>query len=231
MQSDKSLNDYMVEGNENQLKTAIQDMHRKFIIVSEWIAENTEHTNDNLVFLNLFRSTIDYIEVLNTSINQHISILGLATRSLYELNLQLRLALKDPAYIQAWCSEVITDKIQIYEGILGIQSTTETTQQKLILQTEIEKLHNLRVKYQLPAEKSTLTAAQKAKSLGISNEHSNLYRLFSKIVHPSSYLVNDRIHAASLQTQIILQIRAQLYAWDTFSRTSDYFNIPEDLKS
>ena len=66
--------------------------------------------------------------------------------------------------------------------------------------------------------------------IGLSDEHKNLYKLFSKVVHPSSYLVNDYKNAASIETRMILQTRAQLYAWDTFSRVCEYFNVPGELR-
>lgn len=230
MQPEKSLNDYIKNGTEDDLKTALEEMHTRFLGVSNWITENKDRTNENLVVFNLLSSVMQYLRVLNISIKEHISILALATRSLYELNLTIRLVLKDSTSFDSWCSEAITDKIQMLEGLLGIQTVSEMSEQRSILQVEIERLKVLRDKHQLPTIKSPASAGQIAQQIGLSDEHKNLYKLFSKIVHPSSYLVNDYKNASSIETRMILQIHAQLYAWDAFSRVCEHFNVPGELR-
>ncbi len=230
MQPEKSLKDHITNGTENDLKVALEEMHTRFLNISNWITENRDRTNENLVVFNLFSSVIQYLRVLNVSIKEHISILALATRSLYELNLTIRLILKDPNNFNSWCSEAITDKIQVLEGLLGIQTVSSMSEQRNILQVEIDRLKTLRDKHQLPTIKSPPLAGHKAQQIGLSDEHKNLYKLFSKVVHPSSYLVNDYNNAASIETKMILQIHAQLYAWDTFSRVCEHFNVPGELR-
>lgn len=229
MSDDKSLNDYVVNGSENDLTNAIKEMRKKFTNAEAWVTKNIPRTNDSLAMLNLLKCSTQYLSVLAISINEHISILALATRSLYELNLQVRLICNDSKNIQTWYSEVITDKIQVLEGILGIQTTSEMSPQRVILRNEIQRLNDLRNKHNLPTIKSPASAGQIAQQLGLADAHKNLYKLFSKIVHPSSYLVNDYSNAASPQTTDILQIHAQLYAWDTLSRISSHFTIPDSI--
>ena len=214
----------------DDLKTSVEEMRSRFLGVSNWIVKNKERTNDNLVVFNLFSSATQYLQVLNVSIKEHISILALATRSLYELDLTVRLILDDSEGLNSWCSEAITDKIQVLEGILGIQTVSSMPEQRNILHVEIERLKSLRDKHQLPTIKSPASAGQIAQQIGLSDEHRNLYKLFSKVVHPSSYLVNDYKNAASIETKMILQTHAQLYAWDIFSRICEHFNVPRDLR-
>jgi hypothetical protein len=114
----------------------------------------------------------------------------------------------------------------MFEGLLGIQTVNDMTEHRIVLQSEIDRLESLRIKYQLPSIKSPASAGQIAQQLGLSEEHKNLYKLFSKIVHPSSYLVIDYKNAASIETRVILQAHAQLYAWDVFSRVCERFNVP-----
>lgn len=230
MQPEKSLKDHLLNGTEDDLKVALEEMQGKFLEVLNWIKQNKERNNENLVIYNLFSSVIQYLNVLHVSITEHISILALATRSLYELNLTIRSILKDPNNIESWSSEAITDKIQMLEGILGIQTVTDMTKHRNILQAEIVRLQNLRIKHQLPSIKSPASASQIAQQLGLSEEHKNLYKLFSKIVHPSSYLVNDYKNAASIETRVLLQAHAQLYAWDAFGRVTERFNVPNELR-
>ena len=101
--------------------------------------------------------------------------------------------------------------------------------QRVILRNEIQRLSDVRKKHSLQAIKSPASAGEIAKLLGVSETHKNLYKLFSKIVHPSSYLVNDYNSAASPQNTNILQIHAQLFAWDTLNRIVSHFTIPDSV--
>jgi hypothetical protein len=65
-----------------------------------------------------------------------------------------------------------------------------------------------------------------AKQAGLADEHAALFKLFSKLVHPSSYLSNDYKNAASEEVRTILHARAQLYAWDTLGRISKAVGMP-----
>lgn len=231
MPSEKALKDHVIIGTEDDLKIKLEKMSHQFLMVSNWITQNNDRNNENLALYNLFSSVIQYLRVLNMSVDEHISILALSTRSLYELNLTIRSVLMDSKNISSWYSEAITDKIQMLEGLLGIETVSNMSQQKNIFQTEIKRLQNLYERHQLERIKTPTAASQKAKQVGLSDEHKNLYKLFSKIVHPSSYLVNDYKNAASTEIRMILQIHAQLYAWDTFSRICDHFEVPNELRN
>lgn len=230
MQTDKSLKDHVRNGTESDLKLALEKMQERFLEVSNWVIENKERNNENLALYNLFSSVIQYLRVLYISINENISILALSTRSLYELNLTIRSVLENSENFNSWCSEAITDKIQILEGLLGIQTISSMSKQREILEAEIERLKSIRDRHNLPTIKSPASAGQIAKELGLSEEHKNLYKLFSKIVHPSSYLVNDYKNAASTEIKMILQIHAQIYALDSFSRICTHYNVPKELR-
>lgn len=104
------------------------------------------------------------------------------------------------------------------------------SKQREILEAEIERLKSIRDRHNLPTIKSPASAGQIAKEVGLSEEHKNLYKLFSKIVHPSSYLVNDYKNAASTEIKMILQIHAQIYALDSFSRICTHFDVPTELR-
>jgi len=230
MQTDKALKDHLRNGTESDLKLALEKMQERFLEVSNWVIENKERNNENLALYNLLSSVIQYLRVLYISINENISILALSTRSLYELNLTIRSVLETSENFNSWCSEAITDKIQILEGVLGIQTISSMSKQREILETEIERLKSIRDRHNLPTIKSPASAGQIAKEVGLSEEHKNLYKLFSKIVHPSSYLVNDYKNAASTEIKMILQIHAQIYALDSFSRICAHFNVPAELR-
>ena len=56
---------------------------------------------------------------------QHVSILALATRSVYELDLRARHVLASSENMVAWQSEAVLDQIEIYESLLRIPNSPE----------------------------------------------------------------------------------------------------------
>jgi hypothetical protein len=160
-----------------------------------------------------------------------VAVYVVAARSLYELDLRTRHILASPSNMKAWHSEAVEDKIQLLQGILGIDTTKANEEHRAILRGEIDRLKSLRSKHKLPEISHTPTTASIAKTCGVSDEHSALFKMFSKLVHPSSYLVNDYPNAASPQVFAILQIRVQLYGWDLFLRICDALQVPETVRS
>ena len=150
-------------------------------------------------------------------------------RGSHELNLRVRSILEDSSVTDKWCSEAITDKKQMLEGILEIEPVSGMEKQRTILRAEIDRLLGLRDKYNLPEVKSPKSAGEIAKDIGAEGEHRSLYKLFSKTLHPSSYLVNDYNNAASLEVAMTLQTHAQLYGWDALGRICEYLQVPDEI--
>jgi hypothetical protein len=231
MYNNTPIKDYISSGSEDDLRLALEHLQDKIILIMDWIDSNHTRTDESIALLNLLSSTSQYVNVFHTAIGNHISILALATRNLYELNLTSRSIIQSKTNLNNWNSEAITDKIQVLEGILGIQTASDLPEPKRILQAEISRLKEIRTKHELPEIKKPASAGQIAKNLDSDEEHKSLYKLFSKIVHPSSYLVNDYQNSASIEIIIILQIQGQIYAHDTISKISKHLKVPEQLSN
>lgn len=178
---------------------------------------------------NLLSSVSDYLEVTKNSLNSHISVLALSTRNIYEINVRLRSVIDQDEEQKNWASEAVTDKVQTLEGILLLGNESENITERLTLRQEIERLKNLITKHDMPVIKQPATTGSIAKTVGLEKEHKALFKLYSKLVHPSSYLVNDYNNAASIESQKLLQIHAQLYAHDSIERICKVLNVPIDV--
>ena len=224
----KKLKDHVVEGNTLELKKSIDKIIKKSQFICRWINKNLPRTERSVLLVNILNSVCDYLEVTKLSINQHISVLALSTRSIYELNVRLRTLTNDDEQ-KKWASEAVTDKVQTLEGILSLGSESENIQQRSILETEIARLKQLVTKFNLPSIKQPASTGNLAKTVDLESEHKGLFKLYSKLVHPSSYLVNDYANSAAVENQKILQIHAQLYAHDSVSRICEDLNIPYEV--
>ncbi|ETK24515.1 DUF5677 domain-containing protein [Pseudomonas sp. FH1] len=229
MYNNLPIKDYVTSGSEGDLKLALENLQDKIALMMDWVDANCIRNDESIALLNLLSANSQCANIFHTSIGNHISILALATRNLYELNLTTRSIIKSKENLNNWNSEAITDKIQVLEGILSIHTASDLPQQRKILTTEINRLKDLRKKYELPEIKTPASAGQVAKDLESTDEHKSLYKLFSKIVHPSSYLVNDHKNSASIETIMILQIQGQIYIHDTLSKISEHLNIPDTI--
>lgn len=225
----KKLTDHVVEGSQVELKRYLDKIIQEIARINVWAAENIDRTERQVLLCNFLSSISLYLEVAKNSLNSHISVLALATRSIYEINIRLRLVIKSEEEQKKWASEAVTDKIQVLEGILLLSNKAENIAEQSILNNEIERLRNLIVKHNLPTIKYPDATGNIAKIVGFENEHKGLFKLYSKLVHPSSYLVNSYNNAASIENQKILQIHAQLYAHDSIELISNVFNIPNEI--
>lgn len=142
------------------------------------------------------------------------------TRNLFELNLIVRYVLKSSKNLDLWEGQTAKDEIDFLRGILGVVSDKESSDAKVIAE-RIAHVQSLVERHgvQVPTSKEKLGYLDMASSLGLEDEYRALYRLFSKYVHPSSWLVNTSDENAQCwQYRQIFIIRAQMYAWDTYTR-------------
>jgi hypothetical protein len=228
--TDEFLSDRLVSGNVEQVSALLMRMAVHFRKVCEWIAANSERTPKSLSLHNLMRATAEYLQMASEGFGKHISIVALATRNIYELRLRTEHLLSSREALDTWQAEGATDKIQVLEGILGLDTKQRSGSQRQVLTNEISRIRYILKKHKLEELKCIPGTFSIAKALDKGDEHKNLFKLFSKLVHPSSYLVNDSANAASPEVRSILQTHCQLYAWDLFSRICDAVGVPEDIR-
>lgn len=196
--------------------------------ITTWINDNIERTAKRVVLVNLLSSTSDYLKLMKSSLDSHISVIALSTRSIYEINIRVRSILELDDEMDKWQSEAVTDQIQTLEGMLSLADDQNHDAQVNILKSEIARLQNLVSKYNLPVINNPVTTGSLAQKVGQKSEHKSLFKLYSKLVHPSSLLVNNYQSAASSENQKALQIHAQLYTFDTMSRICEALNVPPE---
>lgn len=225
----KKLRDLVIESSQVDLINKLEEIIKNNKAITNWIDDNIERNTKRVVLVNLLASCSDYLNIMKLSLDSHISIMALCTRSIYEINIRVRSILENSKEMDMWQSEAITDKIQVVEGVLLFADTQSNINNVNILRGEIERLHNLVKKYNLPIVTNPASTGNLAKKVGQGDEHKALFKLYSKLVHPSSFLVNDYHSAASVENKKILQIHAQLYSYDTAHKISEELNVPREL--
>jgi len=221
-----TLKDYVRMGSQGDRKKGIDKVIYKCRHIKRWYEKNKERTEKSVILLNLLDSVADYLEVANDSFGKHISILAMATRNQYELSLRITSLIQDEKEIDKWQSESITDGIQACEGFLNIseKSTPETAS----IQDEIDSLVRLRKKWGLPVVKNSMGSGNLAGKVGMQEEHLAFFKLYSKLVHPSSLVVNKKDYCTDLFFPI-LEMNLQTNALSSINMVCEALQIPSKV--
>ena len=221
-----TLKDHVKFGSQGVRKKGINDVIYRCRHIKRWYEKNKERTEKSAVFLNLLASVADYLEVANEGFDKHISILAMATRNQYELNLRITSLINDEKELTNWESEGITDGIQAHEGFLYMSG--ESTPYSAIVQEEVGRLERLRKKWNLPIVKNSMGAGNLAGKVGLKDEHDTFFKLYSKLVHPSSYLINAKDYCTDTFFPI-LEINVQFYAVSSIAMVCKALQIPSKI--
>ena len=224
MSREKRLRDIVKFGDLSEINNILKSKISLIDKHLEFIRTNLERTERNLVLYNLLAKTKLYLYCLMKSLNEPTEQLGFITRSLFELNLITRYVLIKEENLKRFVRQAGIDRIQILEGSLELREDSSKENAK-ILEDEINKIKGLIQKYNLASLKSLPSFREIARITELEKEYKALYKLFSKYVHPSSYIIAGspkEIHSNEVRN--IFLIHAQLYAGDTFQRIKEATN-------
>ncbi len=193
--------------------------------MATWIRNNCVRDEEHLVIHNLLTALHPYIDIYQANTSGPISLIALCTRSTYELNVRVRLVLKSPNNIRTWMSEAADDRIDLLKAIIELSDTENPA--AATLRDEVLRCEELKRKHNLPnIRKADTQPIALAREVGLEEEHKALFKLFSKLVHPTSYLVNSGNVLDDTRLRNVLLIHFQLYVIDTLKRVADKSNYP-----
>jgi hypothetical protein len=181
------------------------------------------------------RKSIDY-HILSATIKELYRIntnglnnetLALSTRNVFELNMIYQYTCLCEENLCEWIGNNANDQIEIYEGILKL-SENHNSEDKKTLKDTIDTIRtNAKNKnYKISKQLTTRTLAEK---VGLIKEYEGLFKLYSKFIHPTSFLINsnpDTVNA--LQFKNIFLIQFQIYTSDLESRLRDFYTSKAD---
>jgi hypothetical protein len=110
-----------------------------------------------------------------------------AARSLFELEIWTRYVLKKREYAERFAKDWIMDGIGIFEALQG-WSELRGMPLDPVLEKELNKLRSMR-DAELPRCKHVLKIHDLVAELGMEQDYKRLNRIFSKLVHPTSWSV------------------------------------------
>ncbi|EFB3384887.1 DUF5677 domain-containing protein [Escherichia coli] len=230
--SEKSLREFVKQDSIKNIQKNILkiDANYKRLIQFCSGSQNIERTNKNVALTNIAKGTHRSLSLLakNLSDDYDITLVALCTRNLFELNIRLRSIIKHENSLNTWMSEMVMDENQILDAISTIANDNHADELELF--ENKKKLNNsILDKHNLKSVKSPETVKNIAKDAGDLEEYTALFKLFSKLLHPSSYLINSYNSAGCIDNFNILIVSAQKYAFDLFERLRSELNVPEGV--
>lgn len=178
MQSTKDLNEELkrivAELNEEALKLQINDSTDYRIIALRNLSSYTSKLLDRLI----------------TNQNAPIEHLALSARNLFECYLLTAYIVDDPARAKELISQKSFDEREINEGFLSLTTANASEISIKMIKDRIEYINNLMKNSGLIPSKHW-TVRDLAQKTNNKEEYDGFFKLYSKYVHPSSWIVNS----------------------------------------
>lgn len=176
----KSINDLSKELN--RIVSELNEASSKLLIISE--------TDYRLVALRGISSyTSVLFDRLITNQNAPIEHLAISARNLFECYLLTAYITDDPSRAKEFISQKAFDELEINEGFLSLTTTNTSAATIKMIQDRKDYINNLMEKFELIPTKHW-TVSHLAKQTNNKLEYDAFFKLYSKYVHPSSWLMN-----------------------------------------
>jgi hypothetical protein len=193
---------------------------------AQWVKEHLARDERNLALLNILVAPSDCIDLCTRNLSGSLALQAFCTRTVFELDLRLRHVLLSEANLKTWIAEAAKDRLELLEGMIALGETGDSKVQ--VLRGEQKRIEAIIAKHQL-RQARPLAVATLAQEVGLEEERKSLFKLFSKLVHPSSYLVNSGNIMSDTQMRHVLLLHFQLYLLDLVKRVTDELGVPPEL--
>jgi len=174
------------------------------------------------VFPNVLKAMARQINILSACASLPIEVVAGACRTVYEINIRIRLMTQNSELIKEFWIERVFDELSLLEAFKRLANVETSSAVLRPIDLRIWELSQYIQKWQLkkPASESVAKLAEK---VGCLEEYKSLYGFYSKYTHGSAWLVNAKDSERDGEGfRNILIINAQLYAYDSLKRIDDY---------
>jgi hypothetical protein len=174
------------------------------------------------VLPNVLRCTARQLRILAASAGLPIEVAAGACRTVFEVNLRLRLVATSSANLQDFQVERVFDELGFLSAFKGLANSSQPPSGLALIESRIKDIQCFIKKRNLVKPRRQ-TVLDRAKAVGLEREYQTLYGFYSKYVHGSAWLVNAADEERDGEDyRNIFTILAQRYAADTFECVCEY---------
>lgn len=161
-------------------------------------------------------------ETLISFLKMSIELNAWTARNLFECYLIASYIISDISNAKEFLAQKATDELEIYESLLTLKHSGTTKDAEKPVLERMEHIRNTMKKHSL-AKLNHWTVSRLAKQTGNKEEYDVFFKLYSKYVHPSSWLINGEKSEFDNQTyRNVFLIQAQYYISCLLKIVSDY---------
>jgi hypothetical protein len=168
-------------------------LHEAVLQLNEKVSTLNEKEGLDFVLIsmrNLTNYTLILFERLILYQQSPIEFCAISARNLFECYLLVAFILSDPSIANEFAGQKASDELEIGEGFLSI--TKPSTQDATIksIQDRMSSVKKLMGQHEIPIKKHW-TVSFLAKQTNNKDEYEAFFKLYSKYIHPSSWIVNS----------------------------------------
>lgn len=170
------------------------NLNESILQLNDRVSKLNEKEGLDFVIISL-RSLTSYTSMLleRLAIYQQspIEFIALSSRNLFECYLLVAFILSDPSKAKEFVGQKASEELEINEGFLSItkpgtpEATVKSIQDRMTYIKELMKNH------EIPIEKHW-TVSNLAKQTNNKVEYEAFFKLYSKYIHPSSWILNSQ---------------------------------------
>ena len=212
----------MINGSTEDINANLREI---ILLLNDKVSNLREKDGLDFVIISLRNLTIytsKLLERLGEYKQSPIEFSAISARNLFECYLLVAYILSDPSKAKEFIGQKASEELEINEGFLSI--TKPGTPEVVIksIQSRMSCINELMKKHGIPLEKHW-TVSFLAKQTNNKVEYEAFFKLYSKYIHPSSWIVNNFLYEYDNPVfRNIFLLQGQHYASCTQKLVSDY---------
>lgn len=170
------------------------NLHELILQLNNKVSKLNEKEALDFVIISL-RSLTNYTSILLERLTTYqqlpIEFIAISARNLFECYLLVAFILSDPSKAKVFVGQKASEELEINEGFLSLTkpSTPEATIKSI--QDRMTYIKELMKNHEIPIEKHW-TVSFLAKQTNNKVEYEAFFKLYSKYIHPSSWILNSQ---------------------------------------
>ena len=227
---DKKIKGIVQHVSDQQVKQHLGELGATCRQLSREITRKALRSNTSVAYENLVNRTASEIDRLVGYYPTFAEGVAWSARNIFEINLIIRHIGRSAENMNRWLGQLLGDEKQILQGFLTL-STASDSPEKQQLQGRLVDLDALSARHNIqPSGPFNIKAIAEQEQLV--DEYTGLYKLFSKYVHPSSWLINSSAESVNSKEYMnIFVIYSQISSGDSYTRVNDWLLANADAQT
>lgn len=218
---DTKLKDIVEHVPDLQVTRRLRELSANLRQLSCDIGKRAQRSNASLAYANLMNRTASEMDRLVGYYPDFAEGIAWCARNIFELNLVVRHICRSSENMNRWLGQFAGDEKQIIQGFLTLSADSKLPERQH-LQDRLDTIDSISAKHRIQPSRP-FNIKSLAEQEHLEDEYIGLYKLFSKYVHPSSWLVNSSTDSVQSKEYInIFLIYSQLHSGDSYSRVNDW---------